>query len=144
MDKGIRVKLPPYDPDPPILISSTKNVLSVKVNLNDELLVEGNETSIDQLRSLAKDFIMNPQEMKDLPSKPTKAIISLQNDRSTSYNAYLAVYNELKGAYNELWEEQAQRSFGKSYEALPKDDKRRIRKEIPLVISEAEPTDLGN
>ena len=141
MDKGIRVKLPPYDLEP-VVSPPTKNVLSVKINLYDELLVEGNQISINELRTLTKSFIMNPEKKEELPSKPTKAIISLQNDRASSYKTYVAVYNELKGAYNELWDEQALKVFGKNYGALDKANQRKIRKEIPLVISEADPTDL--
>ncbi|MFK8101723.1 MAG: ExbD/TolR family protein [Saprospiraceae bacterium] len=142
VDKGIRVKLPVYDPDPAPQ-PPAKNILSVKVNLNNQLLVEGAPTRIDQLKVVTKSFIMNPLRKKDLPSKPTKAIISLQNDRATTYETYLAVYNELKAAYNELWDEQAFKQFGKTYEALPKAGKKLVRATIPLVISEAEPTDLA-
>jgi hypothetical protein len=69
-------------------------------------------------------------------------VISLQNDRSTSYRTYLTVYNELKGAYNELWEALALRQFGKFYQQLPEKQRRDIREAIPLVISEGELTDL--
>ena len=84
---------------------------------------------------------MNPGKRNDLPSSPKRAVISLQNDRSTSYETYLEVYNELKAAYNELWEEAARQTFGKSYEDLNITQQRSIRSEIPLVISEADPTD---
>ena len=33
---------------------------------------------------------------------PDKAIISLKNERETSYAAYISVQNELVAAYNEL------------------------------------------
>ena len=33
---------------------------------------------------------------------PDKAIISLKNERETSYGAYFEVQNELVGAYNEV------------------------------------------
>ncbi|MCB0640790.1 MAG: biopolymer transporter ExbD, partial [Phaeodactylibacter sp.] len=69
-----------------------------------------------------------------------KAIISLKNDRGTNYKAYLAVYNALHAAYEELWEASSQAQFGKSYEELPVEQKRSIRVAIPLIISEAEPT----
>ena len=53
------------------------------------------------------------------------------------------MYNELKAAYNELRNELALKKFGKEYEALNSDRRREIRNEIPLVISEAEPTAFG-
>ena len=83
---------------------------------------------------------MNPMKRVDMPSNPKKAVVSLQNDRGTTYGVYLEVYNELKAAYNELWEESAQTNFGKSYEELNIAQQRSVRKEIPLIISEADPT----
>ena len=76
-----------------------------------------------------------------MPSSPKKAIVSFQNDRGTSYKTYLTIYNELKAAYNEIWEDEAQTRFGRTYKDLPTSLKREIRKDIPLVISEAEPSD---
>jgi len=93
------------------------------------------------LREITKNFILNPEKSEDKPNKPTNAIVSLHHDRSTEYSYYLSVYNELKGAYNELWDEVAQRRFGKDFEALGKKEQKQIRSAIPLIISEAEPTD---
>ena len=75
---------------------------------------------------------------------PTKAIISLKNDRGTEYATYLEVYNELKAAYNELREEAAKKKYNKSFDFITPDQQSEIRNMIPLVISEAEPTDLAN
>ena len=140
VDKGIAVKLPPWEKFPPIERLPDKNVFSVKVNANDELLIEGQIGDISDLKDLTKEFIMNPLKREDLPDKPTKAVISLQNDRGTAYETYLKVYNEIKAAYNELWNEATQRQFGKDYDKLSSEQQKNIRKVIPLVISEAEPT----
>ena len=78
-----------------------------------------------------------------MAEKPTKAIISIKNDRGTSYETYLEVYNELKAAYNELRNEEAQRKYGKEFEYITREQQREIRARIPLVISEAEPTNFG-
>lgn len=141
-EKGIRVKLPPWSEeqvDPTQM--KTRNVYSVLVNYNNELLVRGEPMQISDLRKNCKDFIMNPDQREDLAERPSVAIVSLKNDRSTEYETYLQVYNELKGAYNELWNEKSQAMFGKDYEELPDDAIKAIQKEIPLVISEAEPVD---
>ena len=42
---------------------------------------------------------------------PDKAVISLRNDRETSYHTYIAVQNELIKAYNELRERERRRLF---------------------------------
>jgi hypothetical protein len=96
------------------------------------------------LRARAKEFIMNPTQREDLSQSPTKAITSLKNDRGTNYRTYLEVYNELKGAYDELWDEECRRRFGVAYsEDLPLEYRREIKSKIPMVLSEAEPTSYG-
>lgn len=142
-EKGITIKLPPLDyttPPPPV---NDRNVLSVKINFEGQLLVEGEETSVESLRQQAKNFIMNPARDPRLAIAPNQAVISLQNDRSTTYGVYLAVYNELKAAYNELWEEAAQQRFGKTFSSLSRSNQQNIRDEIPLVISESDLVDLA-
>lgn len=144
-DKGITVKLPPWsDQDPDIAKLKTRNVFSVLVNAQDQLLVRGEPMRVEDLRERAKVFISNPYDAPDMAEKPTKAIISLKNDRGTSYDAYLRVYNELKAAYNELWDESSQRKYGVHYsDDMPFAYKKAIRDEIPFVLSEAEPTAFG-
>lgn len=141
-ETGIRVKLPPWNPDITEQEIPKRNVLNILVNSKDQILVEQSEASVETIRETTKIFIMNPQGLKTLPANPRKAIVSLQNDRSTSYRKYLEVYNEVKAAYNELWEEASQLRFGKSYTKLNDLDRKDIRKDIPLVISEADPTDV--
>lgn len=144
VDKGVLVKLPPWSNEPPPEMKlNSRNVYSVLVNANDDLLVRGEPKNIKDLRADTKTFIMNPRRMEDMAEKPTKAIISLKNDRGTSYGTYLEVYNELKAAYNELREEEANKRHGKSFEYLDRDEQKAIRADIPLVISEAEPTNFG-
>ncbi len=147
-DKGITVKLPPWsdeEVDPTKL--NTRNVFSVLVNAQNQMLVRGEPTPISIVRERAKEFIMNPQKRADLAERPTKAIISLKNDRGTNYKTYLEVYNELKAAYRELWDEEVQRSFPqyKAYsDDLPLQVRKAVKGKIPFVISEAEPTSFGD
>ena len=140
-DQGIAVKLPPWtnEPTPPI---PPRNILAIKVNAEDQILVEGDYAKVNNIKDRAVEFVLNPKKRDDLPNKPTKAVISLQNDRGTSYEAYIAVYNELKAAYNEMWDNAAQLRYQKPYEELPPKVQQSIRDEIPLLISEAEPTDF--
>ena len=144
VDKGVLVKLPPWSNEPPPEMKlNTRNVYSVLVNANNDLLVRGEPKDIKKLREDTKEFIMNPRKLDDMAEKPTKAIISLKNDRGTKYKTYLEVYNELKAAYNELREEEAQKRHNKSYEFITRQQQKEIRNDIPLVISEAEPTNFG-
>ena len=114
-DSGINRKLPPMEEqiDPPII--RQKNIFTVVVNKNNQLLVEEELTDIKDLRDLAVEFLDNGggsgeeacdycQGNKDPRSSdnPDKAIISLKNDRETEYKVYIAVQNELVAAYNVL------------------------------------------
>jgi biopolymer transport protein ExbD len=139
-ETGIRVRLPVWEiegtPEP----KSDRNILSVLVNAFDELLVESQPAKVEGLRERIKQFIMNPESLETLASSPKMAIISLQNDRGTSYKKYIEVYNEVKAAYNELWDESSKIRFGKSYTDLNEADRQDVRNDVPLVISEAEPT----
>ena len=144
-DRGILVKLPPWsEEEPDIKKLKTRNVYSVLVNAQNQLLVRGEPRSIRNLKEDTKEFIFNPKKRADLAEAPNRAIISLKNDRGTSYETYLEVYNELKAAYNELREEEAMRKHGKPFEALSLGKQKEIRSAIPLVISEAEPTAFGD
>jgi biopolymer transport protein ExbD len=144
-DKGILVRLPPWsEEEPDIAKLKTRNVYSVLVNAQNQLLVRGEPMDIENLRENAKEFIMNPTKREDMSEDPKKAIISLKNDRGTNYKTYLEVYNELKGAYDELWDELCQRRYGVAYsEDLPTAYKRTIKEDIPMILSEAEPTNFG-
>jgi len=144
VDKGVLVRLPPWSEDEPETEKLNKrNVYSVLVNANNELLVRGEPADVKMLRENAKNFIINPDNRSDMAETPQKAIISLRNDRGTKYGTYLEVYNELKAAYTELRNVESQKRFGKDFEFLDRDKRREIINAIPLILSEAEPTDFG-
>ena len=138
-DKGLLVKLPPWsDEPPPELELISRNVFSVLVNANNELLVRKAPADVNNLKDMAKNFIANPNKTPDMAESPNKAIISLKNDRGTKYKTYLLVYNELQAAYNELRNEMAMSRYGKAYEACNRAQRKEIASEIPMVLSEAE------
>ncbi|MCB0660327.1 MAG: biopolymer transporter ExbD [Saprospiraceae bacterium] len=143
-DKGVLVKLPPWSDEPPEAIKlNTRNIYSVLVNSNNQLLVRGEPMNIKDLKNNTKNFIANPQHMENMAEDPTKALISIRNDRGTKYGTYLEVYNELKAAYNELYEEAAMKKFGKGMDDLSSVQQKEIKDAYPLVISEAEATSFG-
>ena len=144
VDKGIKVKLPPWsEEEPDITKLKKRNVYSVLVNKQNQLLVRGEPMNVADLKQNTKDFISNPQNLENLAESPKNAIISLKNDRGTNYKTYLEVYNQLKAAYNELWDEESQKLYNKNYsEKLSLDKRKKIKSNIPFVISEAEPTEF--
>ena len=171
-DSGLNRKLPPIEDieDPPII--KQKNIFTVVVNKNNQLLAEEELTDISDLRALAVEFLDNGggegeeacdycQGQGDPKSSdnPDKAIISLKNDRETSYKVYIAVQNELVAAYNELRDREFMRLFpnermtfveaNKKYSdpRTSPDEKLRLRPKLseikllfPQKLSEAEPS----
>ncbi len=155
-DMGIQRRLPPpSDPTvkPPDI--HRRNTFVVLVNREDSLLFNGEIGEINMLKDRAKEFLSNPQNLDNLPEKMTKdipllgtvevskGVISLQNDRGTSYEMYLMVQNELTAAVNELRDEMARVKFGKAYVDCSDAQREAIDKAIPIAISEAEPKNIG-
>ena len=160
-DSGISRKLPPM-PEKNQQKSSDKikerNVFVVLINKNNQLLVEGEPMDVSQLKDKAKEFIENPANNPKLPEKKiteiddkyfgkqypvSKGVISLQNDRGTSYGTYITVQDELASAYNELRDELSMRTFSKKYGDLSDSKRDLIKKIYPQRISEAEPKNVG-
>jgi biopolymer transport protein ExbD len=133
-----------------------RNIFTVRVNAQDQLLVEGQPADVRYLREMAKEFIANPNDSPNLPEKeyqtidffgevyiPRNAVISLQNARGTSYGMYIMVQNELTGAFNELRDEISRERFGRRYDQLDVDQQAAVRAYYPMRISEAEPRQTG-
>lgn len=158
-DMGLERRLPPMPPPdqekddtPPI---KERNVFVVLVNAQNQLLVEGEWTDVDNLREKAKEFMANPNDDPNLPEKTekdvpffgpmriTKGVISLQNDVGTQYGTYIAVQNELVGAINELRDELSMDKFGKPYNKLSSEQQDAVQEVYPSKISEAEPKRIG-
>ncbi len=159
VNKGLARRLPPPVPaeqKTEDLKVKERNVFVVLINSNDQLLVQGEYTDVAELKEKAKEFIKNENNDENLPEKEVieveyfgnvsvtkNHVISLQNDRGTSYAAYINVQNELVAAYNELRNDLAKAKFGKIYDELQEDQQKAIQKIYPQKISEAEPKNYG-
>lgn len=174
-DKGIARQLPPPIEQEQDVIIKQKNLFIVNVNKNDQLLVEEELMELKDLRQAAIDFLDNGGAPAGTPEycnyckgkrspessdNPQKAVISVQNDRLTSYEMYIAVQNELVAAYNFLRDRESQRMFGWKYTEMkkaldngdfegPKEEDIKAKLEqvqdlIPLKLSEAEPKKSGS
>jgi biopolymer transport protein ExbD len=159
MDKeeGISRLLPPIPPEDQKMEDlkvNRRNIIQVKINSNDRLLAGSQPMDVSQLKDKIKEFMTNPYDDPNLPEKeiqdipglgPTpvsKGVISLQNDRGTTYQAYITVQNELIKAINELRDDFSMKTFGKKYSKLDEDKQEMVRKAVPQKISEAEPKDV--
>jgi biopolymer transport protein ExbD len=157
-DTGLLRQLPAI-PDPNVPQDANKindrNILEVKVNKDNLLLVEGQLTEFTQLREIAHNFILNSNDSPNMPEKEvvnipffgnvavTKAVISLQNDIGTKYGVYIAVQNELIAARAKLRDDLARQEFGMPYDKLDDDRKGAIDDFYKVPISEAEPKRIG-
>jgi len=156
-DKGLARILPPIT-DQPVdeqVVVKERNVFPVFINYRNMVAVKGQPVHLSQLKAMTKEFMDNPMNLDKLPEKVdtevdyfgvipiTKhAVISLQSDRGSQYQLYLAVQNELQAAISELRNEAARRKFKKSYDELEEDQQKAIRVIYPQRISEAEPRNV--
>lgn len=163
-DAGLDRMLPPIEPPDTDVVIKEKNIFEVNINKNGQLLADDELIDLKTLREKAKEFLDNGGDgsctyckgKKDAQSSdnPTKAIISLKNDRETKYGTYITVQNELVGAYNELRNREAQRLFGRAFTDMEaeylnpetssdakeelKEKVKRIQDLFPQKLSEAE------
>lgn len=158
VDTGLARMLPPMpekDQKQDDVEVKKRNIFTVLINKSDRLLVRGEPMDISMLKDKTKEFVLNPnndpnlsdQKEKDIPMigkiMVSEGVVSLQNDRGTSYKMYMKVQNELVAAYNELREDISRSMFGKPFDKLSQDEKDAIGKAMPSRISEAEPKNIG-
>lgn len=157
-DSGLQRRLPQM-PDPNQKVQDQKvnrrNIILVKINSMDKLYAGNEAMDVSLLNDKIKEFLTNPANLETLPEKEikeiegfgpcevSKGVISLQNDRGTSYKAYIEVQNELVKAINELRDEFAVAHYGKVYAKLDDDQQKIVRTAIPQNISEAEPKNVN-
>lgn len=168
-DAGLDRMLPPIEPPDTDVVIKQKNIFTVSINKSGQLLVEEQLMDLEDLRDAAIAFLDNGgaaqgspeycnycQGKRDASSSdnPQKAIISLKNDRETSYKTYITVQNELVGAYNDLRNRESRRLFGRDFIEMEneylnpetpssvrdelKEKVQRIQELFPQKLSEAE------
>ena len=161
-DTGLARRLPP-PPDKSMQTEqmdikvNRRNILTVMINTNNQVLCGGEYVEIRQLREKVRAFLMNERRDEHLPEYEDKDVpyfgnmsvlsekhvISLQNDRGTSYQAYINVQNELVAAYNDLRNEVSRGKWGKIFDELDEEQQKAVQIIYPQKISEAEPKNYG-
>ncbi len=175
-DKGLTLTLPPKpDPNepPPDITKNQRNIFKILVNSSDRIMVEDEElTDVTKLRTMVKEFVLNfgkptseeaqalynslPASLKALSKKdptssddPKEAVVSFKADRGTSYDVYIAILDELQGAYYEIYGDRVGISAD-DFRALDRKkpdeaEKYKIAREgIGMQISIAEPSKTGD
>ena len=176
-DKGIALLLPPKldeNQPPPEFLKHQRNIFKILVNSSDRILVEDEPlTDIPLIRQMVKDFILNfgvssPENQallstlsveqqnfvrssgrrSDSSDSPTEGVVSFKTDRGTSYEVYLAILDEVMGAYDEIYAERVGIT-SEDFRNLDKKDPaqnetyQRAREGIPRNVSIAEPSKIG-
>jgi len=174
-DTGITRLLPPEPEEDQItdVKVNKRNVLVVLLNRSDLLMVGGEVMDRLALKDKTMEFFTNPLNKDNLPvmeeteiqfppgssslltpdgmwrGKVSKGVISLQNDRTTTYGAYLQVQNELVAAVNTLRNDFCRLYFDKEYDELntanpiEEEIQAGIRKRYKMNISESDPKTIG-
>ena len=168
-DQGLSRRLPPPLPpnmEKPDVEVNERNIFIVLINSQNQLLVQGELMDVRQLREEAKAFILNTENdihkpelfevtadvldkngnvERTLKTITTKNhVVSLQNDRGTTYDKYIEVQNELVAAYNEVRDEYSRREFGGlTFNELTTEQQEAVQTLFPQKISEAEPKNYG-
>lgn len=168
-DAGLDRMLPPIEPPDTDVIIKQNNIFVVNINKYGQLLVEEQLMDIRDLRAAAIAFLDNGGSPTGTPDycnyckgkrdekssdSPQKAIISLKNDRETTYSTYITVQNELVAAYNDLRNREAKRLYGRDFTEMEseylnpetpssvrdelKEKVRKIQELFPQKLSEAE------
>jgi biopolymer transport protein ExbD len=157
VDTGIGMTLPPKLEDqqqpPPV---KERNMLKILVNGQGDVLLEGEQSNVQQIRDEVKKHITNYGQDPNYGVSPDLAVVSIKTDAQTPYRIYVNVLDEAWMAYREIWNGIAQSNrlpngkdagIGRTYPsydaykaALSADaGKGPIREAVPAKISIAEP-----
>ena len=160
-DRGLSIQLPPPpEAQPPDEVKIQEhNMFKIQVNSSDALLVEGEPmTDVTVLREQIKKFIMNNGADPLSSDNPEKAIVSYKTDRGTSHRRFIEILDIIQGAYYDIYADRVGVTNAK-WREISNDlsieenrvmyDKGRGRRpdgtlEIPMALSIAEPTKVGN
>ena len=152
VDSGMMRTLPPHAEKREVVKVKQRNILSITVGSGDEIRLQGGEpVEPEQLQARVKEFILNaandPQmaerEIRQIGSlggvAVSKAVVSLQSSRESSYDRYVQVQDALARAYRAVRDDYALRYFEKPFDQLRASEQAAIREAVPFRVSEAEP-----
>lgn len=148
-DTGINRLLPRLCPTPPCTVDiPQRNILEVRINNNDQIMVESDVITLEELKDLAINFLDNNgdkscnychgDKITTSSDNPKKAVISLVSGKQTSYKQFIAVQNELSKAYYELRSMYAINVFNKPTDKLTKQELKEVKEAYPFILSDAE------
>ena len=156
VDKGLSRRLPPMQEDQQQqdVKINRRNTIIVRISASDRIMVGTEQMDVSQIKDKIVEFVTNPNDNPNMPEKEiknikgfgnyavSKGVISLQNDKGTTYNKYIEVQNEIVRAINEVRDQFAVQHFNKKFAFLDEEHQKIVKEAIPQNISEAEPKDV--
>jgi biopolymer transport protein ExbD len=144
VDTGIYMELPPpLEEDTPPPEIPDRNILTILVNSQGDVLLEKEFVQIRDIRPTVKRFVTNRGADPAFSDSPDKAIVSFKTERQSKYEQYITVLDEIKMGFNELRNEEARsrgfRDYADYRNRLSEGAEDEISGEYPYRISIAEP-----
>jgi biopolymer transport protein ExbD len=143
LETGLNRKLPTVEEE--LTPTENKNILVIYVNKENKIIANGEIVDISNLKMVTLNFLLEKSDKTeiDLPligkQSSSNGIISIKNDRETSYKTYLSVQNELMQAYDEIRNNRSKEFFNLPFKKLDEEKQKVIKDLVPIRISEAEP-----
>lgn len=129
-DKAISMKLPPALEGPTEKVDEEK-VLTLIINVNDEIMVESTQVNTDYDLAIA-------HHLKKLIDKKIKPIINVKMHPDSNYQTYLELLSAVKLAIRDTKIDEAKKLFGKHFDKLEKEEYQLLTKHCGIRISEAQ------
>jgi biopolymer transport protein ExbD len=138
-DRGLLVKLPPYNQSTPQdKLTEPRNILAIKVLMDGSVLMRDQPLKFEEIKTNVTDFVVNPDQKIEYAASPKDAVISYSYEDDTPYESFIKVYNELLAAYAKIRDDASKAKFNKDYKFLAEEEKAIIKSMIPITISEAD------
>ena len=110
-------------------------MINITIDMLARTTIRNEDRKYTEIKKYMIEFI-NSHDTKSSWRIPRNMIVSLTIDAKTSYSMYINVYNEIKMAYNFIWETVAQKQYNRPYLQLNKKEQHEIFSNYPLVLVE--------
>lgn len=148
-DVGINRKLPKWCPTNNCSIDlHARNLLTIELNAKNELLVNKEFISLNELKEKVISFVdnngdatctfCNGSQIPTASDNPKTAVISILSSRETNYQWFINVQDELVSAYFDLRKTYVEKKFNKPLSELTDDQLKQAKEAYPFQVSEAE------
>lgn len=133
VDKGIVRQLPPADDSAHVRPTevSRANLFEIEITSNDKYLVNGQESNLSAMGTSLTRFVAENGD---------KHVIAITTAKTSSYNAYFLLQNEITSVYKRVRNDLARKKYGKTYSRCSDEQREEVRRLCPLHISEPQKT----